>query len=667
MSEKYWATKPSEEIIAEMTARTAEYYDYIYKWGILSRWRLAYKQYYQGHFAGARPLPHGRVGELTHISINHYRNLLHHILVLTTSSRFSYDAQASNSDYKSAAQTIIANGVLDYYMRSRHLEENIKTAVEHSLVFDAGYVVIGWDPDVGDVVAVASDDMGNPIEAKAGDIFYKNKTPLDVTIDISAFSYEDIQWHIVRDHKNKFDLAAKYPDLYDKIVSGGYDDREKDLMFWQRYDIQRTDNIPVYTLYHDRCDSLPEGRMVVKCADVVLFDGPLPYKESPVYRVTGSDAANTVFGYSVSNELLPIQIVYDELASAAVTNLTSFAIQNVWLPKGHGLSLTQLEGRLNVLEGDPKVGKPEPLNLTQSAPELYQYLQSLERTMEVLSGVNSVQRGNPESSLKAASALALVQSMALQFSSGLQHSMVTLSEKIGTGIVNMIKQYAKAPRVAQIAGKANKMYLKEFVGEDIKDIDFVLVNVGNALSKTPSGRIQMAESYMEKGFIKTPEEFNQVVETGRIDPIIEADRAEMMLIREENEKLAEGQPTSVIETDNHMKHIMEHRSVLANCDVRNGVDQTVVQVTMQHMDEHIQMLQQLSQNNPELLVGTGQQPLPPPPPPMPPAPPQGAPGVGPQVGQPDSPMMEGGQPIAQPKLPKNPMTGQPNQIPGVNA
>ena len=53
--------------------------------------------------------------------------------------------------------------------------------------------------------------------------------------------------------------------------------------------------------------------------------------------------------------------------------------------------------------------------------------------METLSGVNSVARGNPEASLQSGTALAMVQSQALQFMSGLQQSYIQLIEDVGTG------------------------------------------------------------------------------------------------------------------------------------------------------------------------------------------------------------------------------------------
>jgi hypothetical protein len=103
--------------------------------------------------------------------------------------------------------------------------------------------------------------------------------------------------------------------------------------------------------------------------------------------------------------------------------------------------------------------------------------------METISGINSVTRGQPEASLKSGNALALVQSMAIQFISGLQQSYVKLIEQVGTQLINNLKDYAKAPRVAAIVGKNNRTELKEFIGDDLQAINRVVVDMGNALSR----------------------------------------------------------------------------------------------------------------------------------------------------------------------------------------
>ena len=127
----------------------------------------------------------------------------------------------------------------------------------------------------------------------------------------------------------------------------------------------------------------------------------------------------------------------------------------------------------------------------------------LEQNMETLSGVNSVARGNPQDSLRSGTSLALVQSQAVQFMSGLQQQYVRLVEDVGTGLINILKEYAKTNRVAQIVGKSNKAYIKEFTGQDLKSINRIVVDFSNPMSKCLE---KGTEVLMANGSIKKVEE-----------------------------------------------------------------------------------------------------------------------------------------------------------------
>ena len=81
---------------------------------------------------------------------------------------------------------------------------------------------------------------------------------------------------------------------------------------------------------------------------------------------------------------------------------------------------------------------------------------------------------------------------------------------------------------------------------------------------------------------------------------------ELLLIKAENEKLMEGQSPIVSPLDGHSEHIMEHRAVLADPDLR--VDAALVKAVLDHIEEHVNALRN---TDPVLLQMIGQQPLPP--------------------------------------------------------
>jgi hypothetical protein len=111
---------------------------------------------------------------------------------------------------------------------------------------------------------------------------------------------------------------------------------------------------------------------------------------------------------------------------------------------------------------------------------------------------------------------------------------------------------------------------------------------------------------MQMNLIKTPQQYFQIVETGKLESAFEGEMNELLLIKSENERLSEGEQVLVSPLDQHKTHIMEHRAVLADPDLRN--DPGLVKVVMDHIENHVNALRN---TDPALLQMVGEQPLPP--------------------------------------------------------
>jgi hypothetical protein len=213
MDGKYFATLPTDEIGGELISVVEEFYNEIEQSGYYTLLRKSYRAYFgiSSDFSTMFDMKSlratGNQGELTKINVNHYRNLITHLLVMTTAQRPAMDARAINSDYKSLSQAILATGILDYYLREKRLEKYLKTAVEYALVFGEGYVSWRWDAASGEEYGV---DPETGAVRYNGDIVYKNHVPLDIIRD-TAKAYDEGQWKIIRLFENRYDLAQKYP------------------------------------------------------------------------------------------------------------------------------------------------------------------------------------------------------------------------------------------------------------------------------------------------------------------------------------------------------------------------------------------------------------------------------------------------------------------------
>lgn len=522
----------------------------------------------------------GEQGELSQLPVNHLRNLIQHMQTMTLASRPALDARAVNTDPKSLVQAQLATGLLDYYMREMRLEKYISQAVETALVLGAGYIKIEWDTSKGQII---EEDEETGTMLKEGDLSFSNIDPFCLIYDLNR-SDDEHNWLITIDFKNRYDLIAKFPEHEDAIEALPGKDKLEGAIIFNRD--MASDDIPVFTFYHRPTDSLPKGRQVVFLSDdIILTDQDLPYKRIPIFRLSPADILGTNIGYASTFDLLPLQDAVNTLYTSVFSNNVALGTQNLFVETGANLNMTSLSGSLNIIEG---LKKPEPLNLLASSPETYNLISKIESLMETVSGINSVVRGNPEANLKSGTSLAVVQSQAVQFMNGLQQQYIQLLEDVGTCIIEILKDYATEPRVVSIIGGMNKAYLKEFKAEDIQEINRVVVDVGNPLSKTFAGRIQMAEQLMQmKADEFTIDQYIQVINTGKLEVMTNKNTRKKNQIDLENERLMSGTPAKVLILDDHAMHIQEHVSLLDDPDVRDNDELSAV--ILDHIQQHMNL------------------------------------------------------------------------------
>ena len=631
----YFAADESDKAVSYLSTKAGTWFNHLYHNRYLDKIKKSWNSYHGSFFSDDGGGDHeitfgGEQGEFVNFAVNHYRNIAQHMLVMVTSTRPAFQPRATNSDHKSQVQTYLAHGILEYYMREKRLERFIKRAVEYAIVLGSGFVKMEWNATKGeihDVIEVDPDlivdynDKDEPIDENGrvlkpfpiyqGDVEFENLSPYDVVFDNTKETSDKHDWVLTRTFKNKYDIAAKYPEFEDKILGlRTKDEQQRGTRATLSY-IDDTVDVPVYEFFHRKTEALPQGRYLLYLdTDITLMDTPMPYRNLPVYRISPSDILGTPYGYTPMFDLLPMQDAINTLYSTILTNQNAHGVQSILSARGNDVKVSQVSEGMNFIEynpvpGAPNGGRPEALNLTQTPGEIFNFLGMIEKAMETVSGVNSVARGNPEASLRSGNALALVQSQALQFLSGLSQSYVQLVEDLGTGLIHLIQDYAKTPRIAEIAGKSNRSKAQSFVGDDLKDVTRVLVDIGNPLATTTAGREQMASNLLQMGMIQSPEQYFSVLNTGKLDSMLQGHNDELFLIKAENERLVDNTSEIIaIDTDNHSLHIREHKTVLADPDSRLDLD--LVSRTLAHIQEHIDALREV---DPDLLGITGQQPL----------------------------------------------------------
>lgn len=633
MADYYFAALPEEDIGEEITKKVSDYDIHLSASGLADRIRKSYRYKYGYTVSGNSSYEIGSAGEQGELSVskvNHYGNIISSLKGLITANRPALIPVATNSDVQSIAQTILAAGILDYYVRDKKIERFWNSAVEYALICGVAWLKIDWNFSTGeesgvkDVETPVLDEFGEPTGemqitqelVMSGDLDFSVHSPFDIIIDANKRD-TNFSWVIVRSFKNKHNLAAKYKAFKQDI----YNITTEDIGIFNELRLQTDitplstivngdkDEIPVYEFFHEVSDALPQGRYtMVLPSGKVLVDAGLPIKKLPVLRISSEELLETPNGWSMMFDLLTLQEQLDTINSIIYNNQEKFGGISIAAPKSSDFNIQELGKGSNVFHYNAATTSPDQiksLQLLNTASELFQNREKIESYMETLSGINSVVRGQPTPAAGASGASqALVYAQALQFVSGFQQNYNALLEDTGTAMFQFLKTYAGTSRkIATIAGKSQRYLTKSFSRDDISEINRVTVDVTNPLSKTHAGRVQMAEDLMSKGFIKTPEQYFQVLATGKLEPLIESQQTELMNIRSENELLGEGGMPSVFALDNHKLHIQEHRSVIDNPEARK--DPNITGAVWQHIQDHMFTWRN---TDPELLLMTSQQP-----------------------------------------------------------
>lgn len=591
MASQYWALAPESEIANEIVGKWEKHQRWLSTTGYGEMAQKMYDAFY-GEF-GVK-LDQDRVN--AKMSVNHFKSLLQRLHSITTQSKLQYVPKARNSDAQSQLETDFAKGLLEYYADEKDMNQVVSRMVEMGLVMLDSYVYAPWDKHQGELT-IQGESLRN------GDQSFYLLSRFDVA---SHPTLEMSPYYVIKLAVNKYDLAALYPEKADAITSLSIEFPSFSNGFLQTSFNQNVagydddDAVFAYHFLHDRTPTLPKGRYTLIVGNTVLEDSILPYKTMPVVRFSPGKMEGTVAGDSISTSLYGIQQAIDRLYSSNLTNNMHFNKQSIWSPSA--VDISRLSEGYNLITSPQK---PEALQLTGSSPESYKLLAGYEAVMQTISGVNATTRGNPESSLKSGTSLALMLSISVMSADQIQKNYVRAAADLGTIVIHNIQAFASEPRIAYIGGVSKKSYARSFTRDDVQSIDRVTIDIGNPLLSNYAGRQEMIQQWMQFGIVKDPKAIVEFLRTGQIDSITEDDFKDGILIRSENELLRKGENPPVMMTDVHPEHILKHKSLANDPEIRSNAQ--IMGNLLQHLNDHIASMKSI---DPDLAAVLGIAPLP---------------------------------------------------------
>lgn len=562
--EGYWAL--SDEIGKEVIDMVETFDNEVISNGLHGGWSKKYNYYYGKFEAGGTTAIEriGSSGEHLFMGMNHFRSIAKNIIELAIQTQPSFQVQSAVSDSTSFAVAKAAEKVLDHYMRSG-VRNNLTRAVEHALIFDAGYVMVEYDHFKGPKTAA------DPITGQAiheGDLRVTNPIAENVIFDPFAKSFDELNWIIVREWVNRYDLISRHLDDSELVAAIKSVSDEPPLnrqhLRYDRFSKHKLNNdVLIYKLFHKATEAVPDGRFVVTLADgTVLEDIPyLPYPRIPIEQIIADEEIDTPFGFSPLNSILSVQQGVNVLTSTIVTNQFACGTNVLAIPSGSDVDVSTLGKGIGLLYYDAHQGIPQPIQMVKTAPEIFSFKQQLEADMERLVGISSVARGVTKSGASG-QGNALMASISAQNQGELAESYATLCSNVATLMIQVLRSSDRGnQKIAAITGDDGF-----YAGNDLEGVERVTAELGNPLSRTLQGKVQMAQDLLRAGAIG-PDDYVSVLQNGTLDRSFEKYREQDWVARE-NELLLSGQSINVHPLDNHELHIATHKTLLFREEIR---------------------------------------------------------------------------------------------------
>ncbi len=649
LRDKYFAARPDLYLGESLWSKFEHLSQRLHPMGDL--WEASYSHYYGDDSMAGRTwgmTRRGEQGSLAAIRINRARRNSKSRQALIMAGVIRPKARAANNDAESAYARDLAELILDYDFKAGGLEQLWQQWVEQTEVFGDAYTFTRWVPWKGPQVGVANGRI-----VYGGDLETTLVPPWLHEFDESYPTADASPWRFVRTYEPKTELVMNYTRLLDgregdQVADAIWDARgDARLERMSRVAAAAHDTACVINFVHDPCSVLPLGLFVrMLDGDIVLERRPLigaggDYDETtprPVIRLSADEMADTPHAWAPFWNVLAAQELSDSLLTSHATLVTSYtdpiyavgantANDPAKLSSGPGRRWTQ------------GVGDPIPTLLER--PEVKESAMKFDEMiageMEQDMSINSAVTGQSDGKEKNAQYEALRASQAVQqVSSDAKASRAALS-KLFELRLKTLRKNAQGDRIHRIVGKAKQHLIfdsKTYNAKQLSPFEGVELEDGNPMEATPQGRWAIVELRKSMGLIKSNEDLDTVLVTGRLDPVVDPVHDENMLIKAENDAIRRGEPPKVFVTQNHVLHMRQH--MCTTMSPAQLQDAKVLGTWQGHNDEHygqyfglppgMQMQQDpLFHARWQFIMGLGPEPMAPPPGMPPPgAPPPGA-------------------------------------------
>ena len=611
-SRDYWLTRTGGDFVTAYKKKRALFYSAAEARGLRRMWEIAYCQYYGlnpnaiGEMATQTLAFVGDNNQFLRFRINEFRSFIKQQISMVLGERAAFKAMGVNTDYSTLAQIQSSDQVIGYLYQTGSGDNLERDVVESNHVAGMGAAHVRWDWDGGDEVdvelphpdgaTVYDFKTGQPVLAtittqmRSGMPTASCHYPWELPCDPAVRGRKKHAWRGVRERVCKYELAAEYPEHAEALYAMQFehDEYSAHQLFGIETGNSNEDDIMLDHVYVAPCKLLPRGRYLGIAQDLVLWDEESPIDGIPIVDLCTARYMGSQFAYCDNWDLIAIQEMRDQLCSDAASNFTKFGRPMIVADEGLQLDQRLLARGHYIWTKPQNADPPSAVEIKPMPPGFMDFLTYLHSRDESITQQNSVTRGNPDKNVTSGQMAALFKSESIEFRNVDQQELYSFRKDLANMYLEMVRRYAQAPFLAEVSGTSERPYLKEIEKESLSGIRRVVIEPVSSLSKSPAGRLTVAEILMKIEDPRMRAALLKGIETGQWGDITKKERNSDLRIQWENEQLAKGVSCRVLATDNPFEHLPGH---LADIDARSeqlNENPEVAAAYLEHVWSHLQ-------------------------------------------------------------------------------
>lgn len=429
------------------------------------------------------------------------------------------------------------------------------------------YVFVEWDKNKGDKDPASQDasslgiDKVPLLDQEGRPIFSQEGEPLmidpDSTVGDVAFSHvlrrfvlvqpkekwSEVEWVMKITSKDKDELKAEYKDKADDIdrdISGsGLASR-----LYQVSD--QWNETLVYEFYHKRTPFLSKGRYVKMTEGVILESRPLAEKcghdELPVARLTNIDVPGLLHGQSFLDQILLLQVMFNNIASVAYNNL-SLGAHLYWLvPTQANVDIKKIKNGSSVIRYNGGFA-PQIARFQTIGDEIFKMAEFVDREISRTGAVQDISRGEVPPQVEAGIAMAFLEEQENQrANTDIKKHNAFIKKLARLGLATAGAMYkAEDGRTMRIVGKNNVYSVKALDVAKLGGPYDIRVQRTTALSESKSGRLSQILALASRFPDKLPwEQVADMLDLANDQKFYSIATVAVQAAERENEMMAEG-------------------------------------------------------------------------------------------------------------------------------